>query len=195
MAATNYAGAYPFPGYNFCLFIDAMKIGFRSVSGLTLKKDAYSAFHEGGANFGVSIFREEKKEPCRMTLSKGVGSFNPAKSMAKISVLILMVMDEEHKPVHAYFFNNAYVEQVSVSELDAGNSQTLFDSVTIIYDSATEIDLSGRTSFTSFMKRTSLPAENSGVSESNIARIRQHNEEIRRKRGENNSAPADSIER
>ncbi len=196
MAATNNT-AYPFPGYNFCLYIDALKIGFRSVSGLTLKKDAYTAFHEGGTNFGLSILREEKKEPCRMTLSKGVGSYNPAKSMSKITVLILMVMDEYHKPVHAYYFSNAYVEQVTVSDLDAESSQTMIDSITIIYDSATEIDLSGRTGISAYREQLSAAAaENSGTSEANIERIRQHNEEIRRKRSEAASeAEAAPIER
>ncbi len=176
--------AYPFPGYNFCVYMDALKTGFRSVSGLTLKKDSYTAFHEGGDNFSIAVHREEKKEPNRLVLSKGVGTFNPAKFISKVAVLLLVVHDEHHQPIHAYFFTGAYVEQVVVSDFDAEQSRVLIDTATIIYDSATEVDISGRTGVSAYLKSSGAGEDDSAVTSASVERIRQHNEEIRKKRAE-----------
>ncbi len=181
--------AYPFPGYNFCVYLDALKIGFRSVSGLTIKKDSYTAFHEGGDNFSLALHREERKEPNRLVLSKGVGAFNPAKSISKVAVLLLVVHDEHHTPIHAYYFTGAYVEQVVVSDLDAEQSRVLIDTATIIYDSATEVDLSGRTGFSAYLK-SSGGQDNSAVTSASVERIRRHNEEIRKNRAERQDSGA-----
>ena len=193
MASIN---AYPFPGYNFCVYMDAVKIGFQSVSGLTLKKDSYAAFHEGGSNFSIEMHREEKKEPNRLVLSKGLGFFNPSKSLSKIAVLLLVVHDERHKPIHAYYFTNAYVEQVTVSEFDAEQSRALIDTTTIIYDSAIEVDLSRIMDAAAYLNRSSSAQEEGTAANPTVERIRKHNEEVREKLGSKNEVTADApIER
>lgn len=190
LSQAAFGSAYPFPGYNFCVVIDTVKLGFRSVSGLTLKKDAYAPFHEGGDNFSLAIHREEKKEPSRLILSKGVGSFNPSKDMSKVSVLLLLVLDEHHIPIHAYYFTNAFVEQVTVSDFDAAESRVMIDTTTIIYDSATEIDLSGRTGRGAYLKQVAAQAKAALIDPGaeTTERIREHNRKIKEERQKKASA-------
>ncbi len=192
-----FGSAYPFPGYNFCVVIDTVKLGFRSVSGLTLKKDSYTPFHEGGENFSLAIHREEKKEPSRLVLTKGVGSFNPTKDMSKVSVLLLLVLDEHHLPVHAYYFTNAFVEQITVSDFDAAESRVMIDTTTIIYDSATEIDLSGRTSRSAYKRQNAAQAlaALADIGTQTTERIREHNRKIKEERQKKASSGGAAIER
>lgn len=189
--------SYPFPGYNFCVVIDSVKLGFKSVSGLTLKKYSYTPFHEGGENFEISIHREERKDPNRLVLSKGLGSYNPSKKISKINVLLLLVLDEHHLPLHAYYFTKPFVEQVTVSDFDAQEARAIIDTTTILYDSACEVDLSGKLGYGSYLKQIAAAAA-SLLSDSGadaVKRIREHNQKVKEDRQNKASAGGSAIER
>jgi len=173
--------AYPYSGYNFCVVLDGFKLGFKSVSGLTLRNENYSAFHEGGKNLTVAVHRGEKKELNHLTLKKGLGFFNPSKLMSKIHVMILMVFDSGKTLRHAYVFSPGYVESVSVSDFNAQESTLLIDTTVIAYDYAVEIDLTGRTTPAAYamslaqrlMEQSAIESETAET----VRRIREHNEQ------------------
>ncbi|MGN0596252.1 MAG: hypothetical protein ACI4J1_02850 [Ruminiclostridium sp.] len=176
--------AYPYSGYNFCMILDGFKLGFKSVSGLTLKKDNYIAHHEGGYNMTVGIHRAEKREINHLTLTKGLGFFNPSKLMSKIHVMMLLVFGEDRKLLHAYVFSPGFVESVSVSDFDAQESRLLIDTTVIAYDFAVEIDLTGRTTPIAYaMSIAARIAEQSAAetaSENTVKKIREHNESVKK---------------
>lgn len=174
--------AYPYSGYNFCMVLDGFKLGFKSVSGLTLKKENYSAYHEGGDNLTVAVHRGEKRELNHLTLTKGLGFFNPSKLMSKINVMILMVFGDDGSLLHAYVFSPGYVESVSVSDFDAQESKLLIDTTVIAYDFAVEIDLTGRTTpvayAASIAARYAEQAAAESATRANIEKIKEHNKKI-----------------
>lgn len=175
---------HPYPGYNFCMFLDGVKIGCKSISGLTLTKDNFEAFHEGGYNNNVSIHRDSRKEANRLVLQKGLGFFNPAKFLPKIHVMLLLVYDADaKKPIHAYAFSPGYVESISVSEFNATESSVIIDTIEILYDFAIEIDLTGRTTPIMYMQQLAAEAEEEAYSLEQQSRtvdsIREHNAAVR----------------
>lgn len=178
--------AYPYSGYNFCMVLDGFKLGFKSVSGLTLKKENYSAFHEGGNNLTVAVHRGEKRDLNHLTLTKGLGFFNPSKLMSKIHVMILMVFGDDGSLLHAYVFSPGYVESVSVSDFDAQESKLLIDTTVIAYDYAVEIDLTGRTTpvayAMSIAARISERYEAASAAEANVKKVKEHNEKVRQQK-------------
>ncbi len=180
--------AYPYSGYNFCVVLDGFKLGFKSVSGLVLRNENYSAFHEGGENLTVAVHRGEKNELNHLTLKKGLGFFNPSKLMSKIHVMILMVFDGSKKLSHAYVFSPGYVESVSVSEFNAQESTLLIDTTVIAYDYAVEVDLTGRTTIAAYTMSIAQRLIEQSAIESETAetvrRIREHNEQARLTKGE-----------
>ncbi len=193
------ASAYPYPGYNFRVVLDGYSLGFKSVSGLTLRNENYSAFHEGGENLTVAVHRGEKSELNHLTLKKGLGFFNPSKLMSKINVMILMVFDEGKKLSHAYVFSPGYVESVSVSDFDAQDNALLIDTTVIAYDFAVEVDMTGRTTPDAFKRFLRQRLEEQTAAETaaadTIRRIKEHNARARLLKKEKQAAsPASPIE-
>ncbi len=178
-------GNYPYPGYNFCMFLDGYKIGFKSVSGLTLKNDSYAPFHESGSNFELEVHRNAKTELNRLTLTKGVGTFNPSKIMSKINVMLMLVYSESGQPVRGYAFSAGYVESVTVSEFDAQDSRVIIDTTVILYDRAAEVDLTGSSSVEAYaLQQTNLAVEKSFrqlQNAANAAKISEHNAKVKAK--------------
>lgn len=175
--------AYPYSGYNFCMILDGFKLGFKSVSGLTLKKENYVAHHEGGYNMTVGIHRAEKRDINHLTLTKGLGFFNPSKLMSKIHVMMLLVFGDDASLLHAYVFSPGYVESVSVSDFDAQESRLLIDTTVIAYDFAVEIDLTGRTTPVAYaMSIAARIAEQSAAenaADDAVKKIKEHNQKVK----------------
>lgn len=174
--------SYPYPGYNFCMFLDGLKIGFKTVSGLTLKKENYTPYHEGGDNFFVGIHRNSKSDANRLTLTKGLGFFNPSKLMSKVNVMLMVVFDNSGKPIHAYAFSPGYIESVTVSDFNAQESSVIIDTTVIMYDFAVEIDLTGRTTMAAYVAKTISDVTSASDREQRtsetVARIAKHNAEV-----------------
>ncbi len=176
-------GSYPYPGYNFCMFLDGYKIGFKSVSGLTLRKENYSPFHESGDNFELEVHRNAKSELNKLILTKGVGTFNPTKLMSKINVMLMLVYGESGDPKIGYAFSAGYVESVTVSDFEAAESKLIIDTTVILYDKAVEIDLTGNSSNLAYVQRQqdlrAAKAFENGASSANIAHIKAHNAKVK----------------
>lgn len=195
--------SYPYPGYNFCMFLDGVKIGFKSISGLTLTKDKFEPFHEGGDNNNIHIHRDSRTDANRLVLTKGLGFFNPAKFLPKIHVMLLLVYDADmKKPIHAYAFSPGYVENISVSDFNATESSVIIDTIEILYDFAIEIDLTGRTTPVMYAQMMAAEAEEAAYSldrqNRTVSEIARHNAEVRmnkrKKTAPHDESVTDSIE-
>lgn len=190
--------AYPFSGYNFCVVLDGFKLGFQTVSGLTLRNESYTAFHESGHNLTVAVHRQEKKELNHLTLTKGLGFFNPSKLLSKIHVMILMVFSEGGTLQHAYVFSPGYVEKVSVSDFNAQESRLLIDTTVIAYDFAVEIDLTGRTTPVAYAMNIAARIEEKSqaerTAEANVRKIEEYNKQVKLRQKQESSSSAPPIE-
>ncbi len=168
------------------MFLDDLKIGFQSVSGLVLKKEKYDPFHESGENFELAVHRGSKTELNRLTLTKGVGAFNPSKLMSKINVMLMLVYDSAGIPVRGYAFSAGYVESVSVSDFNAEQSRVLIDTTVILYDWAVEVDLIGASSAELYAIMSAQKAFEKSrislISGVNAAKIAAHNAAVKEKK-------------
>ncbi len=174
--------SYPFRGYNFCVFMDMYKIGFKTISGLTLRNDSYVAFHEGGQNFSVDLHRDRRNDINHLTLTKGLGSFNPSKKMSTVGVFLLVVFNDFGIPLNAYSLSCARIESVTVSDFDALTSQCIIDTTVIAYDQATEIDLACVNTLAGYGLQTAAEiaeiAAKAVTTAKNVADIAAHNAKV-----------------
>lgn len=144
MNEESIAKQYPFPGYNFCMYFDDVRVGFKSISGLTVKKNNFQAYQEGGNNAFLEVQLNRKTELNRLTLTKGVGYFNPAKIKSKINMMLLLVFDTNNELLVGYAFSPGYVESITVSDFDAVDSKVMLDTTVILYDYVEEVNFSDR---------------------------------------------------
>lgn len=126
------------------MYFDDVRVGFKSISGLTVKKNNFQAYQEGGNNAFLEVQLNRKTELNRLTLTKGVGYFNPAKIKSKINMMLLLVFDTNNELLVGYAFSPGYVESITVSDFDAVDSKVMLDTTVILYDYVEEVNFSDR---------------------------------------------------
>lgn len=125
-------------GFRFSVTVGAIIMGFKSVSGITRKIEAFT-YQEGGVNDYVHAFAKPVSSEGVLTLEKGVytGIYNPFYIVGEPLglPLVLIVNSLTGIPAKTYTFENCMVKSWSVSEFDALRNEVLIDKFEVIYGS------------------------------------------------------------
>lgn len=124
-------------GFNFCVNIAAVSMGFKSVSGISRKIEIYT-YCEGGINDRVHIFPKPASSENVLTLEKGAaaGVYNPFYMVGEpLEVPVILTVLSGIIPAKTYTFTDCIVKSWSVSGMDAMSSSLLIDRFEVVYGS------------------------------------------------------------
>ena len=137
---TKNKSGYPTPSSRYLVITNNSILGFSRISGLSLKSSNVLVLNEGGTDRPYLV-SQPQKEYNIMTLEKGFGTYELMRAMAKMKFLMIIIRDHNGSLKGAYYFKDAVIKDIKLSDLEAKSSEVLIQTMTIAYHSLKRQDL------------------------------------------------------
>lgn len=117
-----------------------IEIGFRDVSGLTMKLEE-ETFNEGGENRFVHRFPVRARFP-DLILKRGLLTNSALRTWCEAAIneldiqpvtVWVKLLNEAHQPLQTYTFVNAWPKKWSLSDFNAQTSEVVIESLELAY--------------------------------------------------------------
>ena len=124
-------------GYNFVVVLENKKIPFQKVSGLSGEGN-FEALREGGRNTVVYSLSNQNSAERTITLERGLLSDEMEFTLYEPGYrfrgeVMIGVLGMNQKLVKSYYLGGCYIRRISVSELNADNSNLMMGTMEIGY--------------------------------------------------------------
>ena len=137
---TKNKSSYPTPSSRYLVITNNSILGFSRISGLSLKSSNVLVLNEGGTDRPYLV-SQPQKDYNTMTLEKGFGTYELMRAMAKMKFLMIIIRDYNGSLKGAYYFKDAVIKDIKLSDLEAKSSEVLIQTMTIAYHSLKRQDL------------------------------------------------------
>lgn len=123
---------YPIQGTKYIVILGLSILSFSKISGITLYSANIRGLNEGGMNEPYLV-EEPNNTPSVMKLEKGYGTVDVLQIIDKAKVMLLLIKGQDNKIKGAYYTSRMMIKEVTLSDLDAGKSGILIQTMTISY--------------------------------------------------------------
>lgn len=130
----NFENEYPVLSNKYIAIIGGNIFGFSKISGLNLYSANVKGVNYGGADEPFMIY-EPNSSLNTLKLEKGFGTVDILGLVEKVSMLILIIKGSDNSVKGVYYTNKMMVKSVTLSDLDAGKSDVLIQTMEICYTS------------------------------------------------------------
>lgn len=139
----------PVTSHNFCVFVDALRVGFSKISSIEIGIET-EPLSEGGENGFVRSLTKPCSAEKVLVMERGVCTSSASMPenfirMALFSVgshfalVIVMAMDQQGLPRSIYAARNCVLRKRRFSDLDAMSNTVLIESLEFVYETLTEV--------------------------------------------------------
>lgn len=123
---------YPIDGTKYFVILGTSVCSFSKISGIYLRSVKTMGVNEGGMNEPY-IVEEPNSELNTLQLEKGFGTIDVLNMVNKIKTMLLLIKGRDNKIKGAYYTSRMIVKDITLSNLDAGKSTVLIQTMTISY--------------------------------------------------------------
>ena len=123
---------YPIDGTKYFVILGTSVCSFSKISGIYLRSVKTMGVNEGGMNEPY-IVEEPNSELNTLRFEKGFGTIDVLNMVNKIKTMLLLIKGRDNKIKGAYYTSRMIVKDITLSDLDAGKSAVLIQTMTISY--------------------------------------------------------------
>lgn len=123
---------YPIDGTKYFVILGTSVCSFSKISGIYLRSVKTMGVNEGGMNEPY-IVEEPNSELNTLRFEKGFGTTDVLNMVNKIKTMLLLIKGRDNKIKGAYYTSRMIVKDITLSDLDAGKSTVLIQTMTISY--------------------------------------------------------------
>lgn len=123
---------YPTVSNGYYVALGSFLTSFSKVSGIVLKSSEITAINEGGSNRPF-LLRSQKRDFNTITFEKGYGTLDIMNLINKVTVMTVIIKGNNGSIQGIYYTDRCIVQSVSLSDLEAGESKPLIQTLTVAY--------------------------------------------------------------
>lgn len=123
---------YPIDGTKYFVILGTSVCSFSKISGIYLRSVKTMGINEGGMNESY-IVEEPNNDLNTLRFEKGFGTIDVLSMVNKIKTMLLLIKGRDNKIQGAYYTSRMIVKDITLSDLDAGKSTVLIQTMTISY--------------------------------------------------------------
>lgn len=123
---------YPIDGTKYFVILGTSVCSFSKISGIYLRSVKTMGVNEGGMNEPY-IVEEPNSDLNTLRFEKGFGTIDVLNMVNKIKTMLLLIKGRDNKIQGAYYTSRMIVKDITLSDLDAGKSTVLIQTMIISY--------------------------------------------------------------